>query len=95
MDLEANLGYSDTAAWGFDTVALGFSDAFGGPKLENQVIATFANDDYFIGTFGLNQQPTNFTNLTSPHPSFLTTLKAKNLIPSLSWGYTAGARYRM
>ena len=37
----------------------------------------------------------NFSSLGNhSSPSFLTTLKEENKIPSLSWSYTAGARYR-
>lgn len=53
-----------------------------------------ATNAYYMGMFGLGDQPTNITNLTNPHPSFLTTMKSSNLIPSLSWAYTAGAPYR-
>ena len=94
MGLEMNLGYNDTATFGLDTVALGASEAIGGPSLDSQVVAAYANDDYYIGMFGLSSQPTNFSLLANSTPSFLTTLKAMNIIPSLSWGYTAGARYR-
>lgn len=48
------------------------------------------------GIFGLNTQPVNFTSLGNySSPSFLTTLKDQNKIPSLSWSYTAGAQYRL
>lgn len=47
------------------------------------------------GIFGLNNQPVNFTSVGNySSPSFLTTLKDQDMIPSLSWSYTAGARYR-
>ena len=47
------------------------------------------------GAFGLNTQPVNFTSLGNfSAPSFLTTLKDQGHIPSLSWSYTAGAKYR-
>lgn len=102
LGIEANLGYSDPGSYGLDTVALGFNNASGGPTLQGQVVAGLATYDYYTGLFGLNDQPANFTasndinNLTdtTPHPSFLSTLKSQNLIPSLSWAYTAGAIYR-
>jgi len=94
MGLELNLGLNDTADYGLDTVALGLSNATGGPYLDSRVVAAYANNDYYIGMFGLNQQPTNFSTFSNSHPSFLTTLKSEKLIPSLSWAYTAGARYR-
>lgn len=94
MGLEMNLGFNDTADFGLDTVALGLSNATRGPYLDSTVVAAYANDDYFIGMFGLNQQRTNFSTFSDSYPSFLTTLKTKKMIPSLSWAYTAGARYR-
>lgn len=55
----------------------------------------FLISGYFSGIFGLNNQPVNFTSLGNySSPSFLTTLKDQKMIPSLSWSYTAGARYR-
>ena len=95
MGIEANLGYGDdTAAYGLDTLGLDLSNATGAPSLDTQIVATFANNDYYLGLFGLSDQPTNFTNFTTPHPSFLASLRSQNIIPSLSWGYTAGAHYR-
>lgn len=47
------------------------------------------------GIFGLNDQPVNFTSLGNfTSPSLFTTLKNEKKIPSLSWSYTAGAKYR-
>ena len=93
MGLETNLGFNDSADFGLDTVGLGLSNSTGGPYLDSAVVAAYANDDYYIGMFGLNQQPTNLSTFSNSYPSFLTTLKSRNLIPSLSWAYTAGARY--
>ena len=85
---------SITAGYGLDDISLGFSNAVGGPTLKNQVLAGFASNANYLGSFGLNNQPTNFTDLTNSSQSFLTSLRAENLIPSLSWAYTAGAHYR-
>ena len=101
LDLETNLGYVAAATYGLDTVALGVSNDTGGPSLPGQVVASLTTSLFYTGLFGLRNQPTNFTdsqdssNLTGtvPYPSFLTTLKNQNLIPSLSWAYTAGAAY--
>lgn len=94
LALELNLNYQDIGAYGLDTVALGFGTSIGGPPLDSQVVVGIDTTSYHLGMFGLGSQPTNFTNFSEPHPSFLSTLKSKNLIPSLSWGYTAGAQYR-
>jgi len=45
--------------------------------------------------FALGPKPTNFTNFDSPQPSWMWTAKNQSLIPSLSWGYTAGAPYQL
>lgn len=42
----------------------------------------------------LGPKPTNFTDFDTPQSSFMSTLRSQSLIPSLSYGYTAGAHYR-
>ena len=101
LGLENNLGYDSDGSYGLDTVALGVSNGTGGPVLPGQVVGSLTENLFYTGLFGLNNQPTNFTdsqdssNLTDtvPYPSFLTTLKNQSRIPSLSWAYTAGAAY--
>ena len=69
--------------------------------MNSQVVAGLETYDFYTGIFGLGDQPANFTHSSNTHnlsdtihPSFLETLKASGLIPSLSWAYTAGAPYR-
>ena len=94
LEIDANLGHGDIgASYGLDTINLGFSESNGGPKLESQVVASLASGTYYLGLFGLNPQATNIS-FSHPYASALTTMKRKNLIPSLSWAYTAGAQYR-
>lgn len=95
LGLEANLGYGDVGGmFGLDSLALGLSNSTGGPSLSHQVVAGLITYDFYVGVFGLGNQPTNITNFDDSYPSFLTSLKTQNLIPSLSWSYTAGAYYR-
>ena len=94
LGLETNLGYNETAPYGFDTVVLGFDNSTGGPKIDSQVISALETDTYYLGVFGLGHQGTNISNFTDPRPSFLTAMRNERLIPSLSWAYTAGAPYR-
>lgn len=96
LGLELNLGsdYNVSGLYGRDKVALGFSSAAGEASLESQTIAGIATLDYYVGLFGLGQQPTNLSTYVNPQPSFLTNLRTKNMISSLSWSYTAGAPYR-
>ncbi|KAH8885282.1 acid protease [Thozetella sp. PMI_491] len=95
--LEANLGYSQIMDFGLDTLGLGLVAGANGPTLQNQTLSGVVYPSpFYLGTFGLNSEPVNLTNLgNSSTPSYLTTLKKQKLIPSLSWSYTAGAIYRL
>ena len=91
---EANLGLDAVALFANDTITLGIEGS-GGPTLKNQIVAGVASGTYWLGLFGLNPQPTNYTSLSDSQASYMSNLKEQNLIPSLSFGYTAGAPYRM
>jgi hypothetical protein len=93
LELESDLGYTGKGRYGFDTITLGFPGS-GGPSLENQTVASIATKDFYMGLFGLKPQASNFTTLTDSVPSFLQNLKNRSMIPSKSWGYTAGNQYR-
>ncbi|MCJ1342278.1 hypothetical protein MMC31_000458 [Peltigera leucophlebia] len=80
--------------FGYDTVRLGWQGS-GGPSLDQQVLAGIVTKQFFLGVFGLNPRPTNFSNFSDPSPSYISNLKEKSLIPSLSWSYAAGNRYRL
>ena len=90
---EKNLNYTGNGLYGFDTIGLG-RDASEGQTLDGQVVATFFEQSFHFGFFGLNPQPTNFTDFRDPIPSFMQTLKDLARIPSKSYGYTAGNQYR-
>ena len=94
LGVELNLGYNITNAgeYGFETLGLGYQGS-GGPSLENQVIAGIATKEFYLGSLGLNPRPINFTSEDNK-PSLLSNLKTQKIIPSLSYGYSAGARYR-
>ena len=94
LGAEQNLGSMNSALYGNDTVGLGIQGS-GGPSLPNQVVAAFSTDDFYLGYFGVNPASTNFTEAEKGKASYLTTLKNQDLIPSLSFGYTAGNQYRL
>lgn len=93
LGLEENLGYTGNGLYGYDTVTLGWQGS-NGPSLDQQIVAGIATPDFYLGSFGLDPRPTNFTNYNDPVSSYMSNLKQQNLIPSLSWGYTAGNQYR-
>lgn len=87
------MGYTGNGDFGQDVVALGESST-DELELPDQVVAAIADKDYFLGQFGLSALPSNFTTFDNPLPNFLATLASRNHIPSLSYGYTAGAAWR-
>lgn len=91
--IEQNLGYIGNAEYGWDVVSLGgLGD--GGPTQKNTTVGAVAVDAFYLGVFGLNPKPTNWTSYEDSSPSYMTQLKDQKLIPSVSFGYTAGAPYR-
>ncbi|RGP69268.1 peptidase catalytic [Fusarium longipes] len=89
VGLEANLGYVQAAKFGLDTLGVGLVDGANGITLENQTIGGIATaSPFYLGIFGINPQPLNFTTLGNfSSPSFITTLKSKASIPSLKKVY--------
>lgn len=94
LGLEENLGYTGNGLFGYDTVSLGWQGS-NGPSLDRQIVAGIATPEFYMGVFGLDPRPTNFSNYNHPVPSYMSNLKSQNLIPSLSWAYTAGNQYRL
>ena len=90
---ERYLGLTGTGFYGFDNVNLGIVGQ-GLPSLQNQLVAGFATDNYWLGSLGLSPTPFNISTLDSPIPSLLGTLRNQSIVPGSSWAYTAGAFYK-
>jgi hypothetical protein len=90
------LGYEANGQYGTDVIGLngGNGSSSGGVSLSKQIVAGIAAKDFLLGEFGLGIQPTSFSSSAGQSQSFMTTLRQFNLIPSLSYGLTAGASYR-
>ena len=95
LGVELNLGYTDYAngGYGYDKLGTGYPGS-GGPTLDHQVIAAIDTKQFYLGMLGLTPRPINFT-WDEQTPSFLSSLRNQSIIPSLSFGYNAGAEYRM
>jgi hypothetical protein len=69
----------------------------GTSSLGKNIIWEFNSFNYTLqGLVGLHQPPVNFSDFGGQafnHPSFIQTLRDSNQIPSVSYGYTAGALY--
>ncbi|KUJ13774.1 acid protease [Mollisia scopiformis] len=92
--VDENLGVDGSAEYGFDNVGIGWQGSSGATILNHQIVAGFAAQELWLGLFGLNPRPINFTDFNDPQPSFVQSLKNKSMIPSLTWSYTAGAQYQ-
>ena len=89
LGLDPQLGFGGAGIYGFDNISL--SDSVSVPS---QVVGIINTTDYWLGFFGLGVEPTNFTS--ADKPTFLDSMvETMSLIPSHSYGYTAGAYYRM
>ena len=87
---ESYLGITSKGQFGTDTVGLGVDENTGLTSNQNAV-AGVLTEPFYIGQVGLKS--TNSTNANGT-ASLLSQLKDQKLIPSLSYGYTAGAIYR-
>ena len=91
---EQPLGYGiNNGSFGFENVTFGFPGSTLSP-LSRQTIAGIATEDFYTGVIGLSPRAINLTSFTDSYPSLLASLKSQGSIPSLTWGYTAGAFYR-
>jgi len=94
LGLEDNLNLTGNGEYGYDVVSLnGGNGSSGGLGLGGQIVAGIAAKDFLLGILGLSDRPDSFSSSSPSVPSLLTNLKSDNLIPSLSYGYTAGASY--
>ncbi|KAH7383792.1 aspartic peptidase domain-containing protein [Pyrenochaeta sp. MPI-SDFR-AT-0127] len=90
--VEKKLGLTGNGLFGFDSVGLGMAGEQG-PSVQNSSIGTLVSANFWLGHIGLHPKPTNFSAFEDPVPSFMTNLFNQRNIPSLSFGYTAGAQY--
>lgn len=87
---EIYLGVASKGQYGLDTVGLGVEAANGLTSNQN-VVAGVLTEPFYLGQIGLKPSNTTTVNGTA---SLMAELKNEKLIPSLSYGYTAGAIYR-
>ncbi|KAF2829868.1 acid protease [Ophiobolus disseminans] len=95
VQLESALGYTAGGLFGFDKVSLGPAADSRALSLDRQVVAGVAELDYFLGYLPLGQADSSFSSLSGSLDSLLYQLRNATKIPSLSYAYTAGAKYRL
>ena len=85
------LAIPGNGSFGMDTVGLGPTPEVGLSASQKTIVAGVPIGSFYLGSLGL--QPSNSSRFNHSSPSLLTTLKNDGLIPSTSYGYTAGALY--
>lgn len=93
VNIGTGFGLTGNGILGFDTVGLGTGASSDNVELSGQAISAYATSSPWVGQLGLSQFPMNVSDTLAPH-SFLSRLKEEGHIPSLSFGYQAGAIYR-
>ena len=85
--------YPSVGEYGFDTITINSTVGNNTPiSIEHQTVASFSGLSFWMGMLGLGIEPVALDDRDS-HPTILRSLKAQSVIPSLSYGYTAGAYY--
>lgn len=87
---ELNNGDSNIGYYGLDTIHLQ-DDA----QTSDQIIALVNDTADWVGTLGLGVQQSRFQDSQNELPFLSSLVENGSLIPSHSYGYTAGASYRM
>lgn len=93
LNAEVNLQYDVNALYGFDTVQIG-SPGKGNATVDHQVVGGIAAPDFYLGSLGLHNRNVVFQADQLGQSSFISLLSSNKQIPSLSYGFTAGAFYR-
>jgi hypothetical protein len=88
LGLDTQLGFGGDGFYGLDDLEFGTT----GITLKDTIIGSINTTEYWLGFFGLGDIPGNFTDIEVSPP--LSALENQSIIPSNSYGYTAGAIYR-
>jgi hypothetical protein len=90
LNFDAQLGNVGLGYYGFDKLSL--NDEV---TARDQIVAIVNSSDYWLGSLGLGVQQTRFTGSENVSPLLSSLVEQTNSIPSRSFGYTAGASYRL
>ncbi|KIX92864.1 uncharacterized protein Z520_11340 [Fonsecaea multimorphosa CBS 102226] len=90
LNFDPQLGGTGDGYYGLDTLSL--NDAVSVP---DQIVSVVNSTEYWVGTLGLGVQQTRFSGSEAISPLLSSLIQKRNDIPSRSYGYTAGAVYRL
>jgi hypothetical protein len=95
VETESRLNISAAGIYGYDKIALGPAADSSSLSMEDQVVAGVAELNYYMGHIPLGIPDSSFSSLSQSIDSFIHQLRNQTKIPSLSFAYTAGAKYRL
>lgn len=95
VNMEQKLNISTDGFYGYDKISLGPAADSRSLSLDKQVVAGVADFGYYMGHIPLGIPDQSFSSLSTPIESFIHQLRKQSKIPSLSFAYTAGAKYRL
>ncbi|KAF2648535.1 acid protease [Lophiostoma macrostomum CBS 122681] len=95
ITLESKLNYTASGLFGYDKVSLGWAADSSAVSLDHQVVGGIGELSYWMGYLPLGIADSSFSSLSQSIDSFMYQLRNGTKIPSLSFGYTAGAKYRL
>lgn len=87
MGYNLQLGHAGVADYGYDSIDIDEES-----RVADQVVGIISTVKWYIGSLGLGVSGTNFTD-TAKMPFLNSLVHNQSLIPSHSYGYTAGAYY--
>ncbi|KAG8527647.1 uncharacterized protein KY384_007800 [Bacidia gigantensis] len=91
LGLDPQLGFSGKGIYGFDSIAM---ETVNRVNVSSQLVGVINSTNYWLGFFGLGVRPTNLTS--NDQKTFLSSMvEDQGLIPTHSYGYTAGAHHRL
>jgi hypothetical protein len=93
VGIGGNFGVTGNGKLGYDTAGLGTGASTNNVELKKHAVSGYAAPNPWVGQLGLSQFSMNASSTETPH-SFLSRLKEEGRIPSLSFGYQAGAYHR-
>ncbi|KAJ4297547.1 hypothetical protein N0V90_005439 [Kalmusia sp. IMI 367209] len=95
IDLEDGLNYTSRGLFGYDKVALGPVGDSGELSLDKQVVGGVADMAYYLGHIPLGVTESKFSSQSASNEPLIYQLRNTSNIPSISFSYTAGAKYRL
>jgi hypothetical protein len=93
IGVNRDLGYTGNGISGYDTIGLGKNSVTDAVFLRKQALTAYASPKLWVGHLGLGIKEMTFRQNERVNSTLLS-LKNDGVIPSLSFGYTAGAPYR-